>query len=287
MPDNYLTVDVEEYFEEAPPEVAARCPSRLEAQMDRLLALLDETGSRATFFFLARRAEAFPSLVRRVASLGHEVACHGLDHVYLYRFQPAERLEQVERALDTVRRAAGGPVVGFRAPYFSLDRSCAEIFPRLAELGVRYDSSLFPGWHPFYGFRGIPSHPFRLEIGGDGGSILELPPTVADLGLFRVGVGSGGYLRMFPFSLTMRALRSIARRRPLVLYFHPWELDPDQPRLRLDMRFPFRHYANLRSTEERLRRILSSFDFRPCRDALERDWPALPLSRLFRTPNPL
>ncbi|MDZ7815745.1 MAG: polysaccharide deacetylase family protein [Planctomycetota bacterium] len=268
MADNYLTIDVEEYFEEAPAEVAAGCVSRLEDEMHRCLDILESTSNGATFFFLASRAKEHPSLVKEVIKAGHEVASHGLDHLFFDKLPQEQQIQQAQQSIEIISDIAGEGILGFRAPYFSVKAKNCELLRELAASGIRYDSSVFPVHHPDYGWPGTPHLPYRIDF-GDEVNLLEIPPTTMSVAGLRTGVGGGGYLRIYPFWMTKNVLNSRVRRgEPLVVYFHPWELDPRQPRLRLKLRFPLRHYINLSTTEKRVKWVLENYDFSPCRDAL-------------------
>lgn len=267
MAKNCLTIDVEEYFEQASAEVASRCESRLELEVGMTLDLLAGTGDRATFFFLARLAQKFPALVRRVADAGHRIGCHGLEHVFLDRMPLDEAEQMVRQSIGMVRDAAGLAVLSFRAPFFSINASNRELLAVLADEGVRFDSSIFPGRHPDYGWPGAPVRPFTIEFPG-GARLHEVPVTTASFAGIRTGIAGGGWLRMLPWPITRSALRRISSSgAPLVLYLHPWELDPAQPRLKLNMRFPLRHYLFLGRTEGRVREILNSYRFGPLEEA--------------------
>jgi polysaccharide deacetylase family protein (PEP-CTERM system associated) len=283
MTSNCLTIDVEEYFEQAPAEVASVCESRLELEVGKTLDLLAGTGDHATFFFLARLASKFPALVRRVADAGHRIGCHGLEHVFLDRLPLTEAERMVRQSIGMVREAAGLPVESFRAPFFSINACNRELLAVLADEGVRFDSSIFPGRHPDYGWPGAPVKPFTIELPG-GAKLHEVPVTTASFAGIRTGIAGGGWLRMLPWPLTRLALKRIsASGAPLVLYLHPWELDPDQPRLKLDMRFPLRHYLFLGRTEGRVREILNSYRFGPLEDA---DLSGAPMIALSDIGNP-
>ncbi len=268
-----LSFDVEEYFQVANfRPVFERdgwdgVPSRLDVGMDRILSLLDRRGARATFFWLGWVAERHPHLVRRCLEAGHEIASHGYEHLFLADLGPerfVEDLARTERAL----MAAGAPrPIGFRASTFSLSRSTWWAFDVLVERGYRYDSSVHPVSHPTYGVPDFDPGISRVEAAG--GSILEFPvATWRALGR-NWPVGGGGYFRLLPLWATRGALASLEKDgRPAALYLHPWELDPDQPRVEVAPFARFRHYLNLERTLPRLEALLGHFRFGTMAQAL-------------------
>jgi polysaccharide deacetylase family protein (PEP-CTERM system associated) len=276
MVTNALTVDVEDYF-----HVSAfastidrrdwhRHESRVEANTGRLLDLFAERGVRATFFVLGWVAERYPALVRELAAQGHEVACHGLTHELVYDQTPAMFREQTRRAKSLLEDQVQREVVGYRAASYSIVRRSMWALEILAELGFRYDSSIFPIRHDRYGVPGAQRQPHVLPAGA-AGTLIEFPPSTLELGGFRLPVAGGGYFRLFPYGLTRYALRRINTREamPFIFYLHPWEIDPGQPRIRAGALSRFRHYTNLERCESRLRALLDDFAFTTAREALE------------------
>jgi len=264
---NPMTVDVEDYFHVSVFDgVVARdrwpqLESRVSANTDRILALFEEKGVRATFFVLGWVAERHPALVRRIVAGGHEVASHGYAHRLVYDQTPATFLADVQRARLTLEDAAGVPVVGFRAPSYSITPRSLWAFDALIEAGYEYDTSVFPIRHDRYGIPVSARHMYRIER--PGGSLIEVPASAARIAGINVPVGGGGYFRILPYAWTRWGLRRINQvdGRPAVFYFHPWEIDPDQPRLAAGVLGRFRHYRNLSLTESRLRRLLDDFAF--------------------------
>ncbi len=270
---NALTVDVEDYFHVS---AFAGCidrsswdgyPSRVGKNTAAVLDLLDEHGAKGTFFVLGWVAERFPSLVREIKGRGHEVACHGYGHELIYRLGPEGFRGDIRRAKRLLEDISGARIDGYRAPSFSITRESAWAIDIIIEEGFRYDSSLFPVMHDIYGFRGIS--PFPHEIIRPSGTLKEFPPTTVAIGglgrSLRLPVAGGGYLRFWPFWFVNRSLRRIntVAGQPAVLYFHPWELDPGQPRIKAGLKSRLRHYHNLRLTEGRVRRLLKEFRFAP------------------------
>jgi polysaccharide deacetylase family protein (PEP-CTERM system associated) len=268
-----LSFDVEDWFhverfrDVIPRDTWDTREPRVEAAVDRLLALLAGRGARATFFVLGWVAMRRPELVRRIAAAGHEVACHGFDHEPLSVLTPRTFTADVERAKGVLEALIDAPVVGYRAPTFSI---AAWALPLLARLGFLYDSSYFPGPYRYAG-----------DLGGrtDGRLIGRLPGGLCEvqipsLPLFRRAVpwGGSGYFRVYPYPLFRRGVRRIlATRREFVFYLHPWELDGGQPRVGgLRWRDRFRQYHGLDRTEAKLRRFLGDFAFEPIADGVRR-----------------
>lgn len=264
---NALTVDLEDYY-----HVSAfrhtvsmktwnQRDSRVEHNTDLLLGLFEDAGFKATFFTLGWVAEQNPSLVRRIAEEGHEVACHSLRHRLVYEMTPAEFREDTRRAKALLEDVSGKPVRGYRAPSFSITSASHWAFEILADLGFTYDSSVFPVKHADYGMPCAPRYPFRVETRS--GSIVEFPLPTLSLGAARSPIGGGAYLRLLPYRYTRWGIRYINQQenRPVCIYVHPWELDPEQPRMRGGLTTRVRHYFGLRGTERKLRRLLNELEF--------------------------
>jgi polysaccharide deacetylase family protein (PEP-CTERM system associated) len=274
LPVNAMSVDVEDYFHvtalapAAPRERWPHFESRVERNTDRLLAIFGERSVCATFFVLGWVAERHPALVRRIRAAGHEVASHGHGHQLVYDLSPREFAEDVRRSKAAIEDLTGEEVLGYRAPSYSITRRSFWALDVLLECGYRYDASIFPIRHDRYGVPDAPRHPHRLERRA--GSLAEVPPATARVGPFTLPVGGGGYFRLLPYRWTRWGLSRVNRieRQPAVFYLHPWEIDPEQPRLRAGPLSRFRHYRNLDRTEGRLRRLLDEFRFGPIRDLL-------------------
>lgn len=272
---NALTFDVEEYFHAEAfsrvlrPEEWPTLESRVTRSTERLLDLLDREQVRATFFVLGWVAERHRALVRSIASLGHEIACHGHGHRMIQYLSRQEFEGDVTRAKDALEDTTGRPVLGYRAPTFSIMRSTLWSLDVLAETGFRYDSSIFPVVHDRYGIPDAPRFPHRLKT-PNGGEITEFPPSTITLLGRRLPVAGGGYFRLFPYGFTRRAITRLNRGegQPAMVYLHPWEFDPDQPRLPVGPLSRFRHLVNVGRTEARLTRLLSDFSFAPAADVL-------------------
>jgi polysaccharide deacetylase family protein (PEP-CTERM system associated) len=273
-PLNAFTVDVEDYF-----QVSALAPAvardtwgsrelRVERNTERMLELLVERGVAGTFFVLGWVAERCPALVRRISAAGHEIACHGYSHELIYRQTRADFALETERSKKLLEDQTGAAVLGYRAASFSITRESLWALDVLIDQGFAYDSSIFPIRHDRYGIADAPVEPARVSAPSRR-SIVEFPMSTAKLFGLRVPVSGGGYFRILPYGLTRRGLRSInAQGRPFTFYIHPWEIDPEQPRLRAGALSTFRHYTNLHACADRLRRLLAEFAFAPMRAVL-------------------
>jgi len=264
---NAMTVDVEDYFQVSafeqhiPRSRWELLPCRIEQNMARILALFDEAGIKATFFILGWVAERYPALVRRVAESGHEVASHGYAHIRVGCQSPADFHADVARTRALLEDTCGEPVSGYRAASYSIDRRTLWALEELRAAGYRYSSSIYPIRHDLYGMPGAPRFPFHHPA--DGG-LLEIPVTTVRLGRQTLPCGGGGYFRLFPYVWSRWAIRRVNRGegRAAVFYFHPWEIDPRQPRQRgIGMKSHFRHYLNLSRMESRLQRLLADFSW--------------------------
>jgi polysaccharide deacetylase family protein (PEP-CTERM system associated) len=261
-----FTVDVEDYFQVSAFEGLVdratwdRYPSRVEANTDRLLDLLDQHGAGATFFTLGWIAERFPHLVRRIANQGHEVASHGYWHRRVTTLSPEAFRHDVRDSKARLEDTSGQPCVGFRAPSFSIRPGMEWALEILVEEGYRYDSSIFPISRPDYGYPQAPPCPVMLQTGA--GELLELPLATTRMAGLRLPAAGGGYLRQLPLKLTLEAFSQWGELGvSAVLYTHPWELDPDQPRIPCGLVTRVRHYRNLHRTLPRLRALLDKFKF--------------------------
>jgi polysaccharide deacetylase family protein (PEP-CTERM system associated) len=271
---HHLTFDVEEYFHvsafepHVPRSSWDRWPRRLDQVMPRILDLLAEQGVTATFFTLGVVAEESPEIVREIARAGHEVASHGWDHRRITDLDPASFRQQVRDSRALLEDLAGTRVLGFRAPSFSIVPGREWALDILVEEGYRYDSSLYPVRRRGYGYPGGARVAHQLDR--PGGTLVEVPPTTLRVGGMNLPAGGGGTFRQLPYHLTWRAFaRHGARRESGTFYLHPWELDPDQPRVPdLPWVTRLRHYRGITRTEDRLRRLLGDFRFGSVEDSL-------------------
>lgn len=267
MKENILSVDVEDYFQvEAFADVVDRFQwesysCRVEDNTKRLLDLLDEYGTRATFFILGWVAERFPTLVREIVARGHEPACHSYWHRLIYTLTPEEFRKDTCRAKEVIEQAANMAIYGYRAPSYSITARSLWALDILAESGFTYDSSIFPIRHDTYGIPDAPRTPFRIPT--PSGPLVECPITTFRwLGKQNLPVGGGGYLRILPFWYTRLGISRAQREGvPLIVYLHPWEIDPGQPRIQARLRSRVRHYTNLGKMAGRLRRLLRQVRF--------------------------
>jgi polysaccharide deacetylase family protein (PEP-CTERM system associated) len=270
---NVMSIDLEDWFcvynlsRIIPYADWDRCESRVERNTTRLLELFARHKVQATFFVLGWVADRFPDLVREVERAGHEIGTHGYAHRLLTYMTPEEFRADLMRSLEVLARTATQPVLGFRAPSFSLTAETLWAVKILQEAGLRYDSSVFPvGFHPDYGMVDAELEPHPLAEG-----LIELPMGVVEVLGRRVPCSGGGYFRLFPYELTRRLMRRCnAQGRSVMFYLHPWELDPGQPRIPgMSWSTRFRHYNNLERTEERLERLLGDFSFTSARALLD------------------
>jgi polysaccharide deacetylase family protein (PEP-CTERM system associated) len=235
---------------------------RMRRMTDWVMEELAGRNITATFFILGQIGEENPGMVRAIHEAGHEVASHGWDHRRIHVMNPESFREDVRKSKDALEQVTGAAVVGYRAPTFSVVKQTAWALDVLADLGLLYDSSIYPVRHDRYGVPQAPRGPFMAQ--GCRSEILEIPPATMRIGGVNVPVGGGGYFRLLPFHLMKMAL-SLSRRDPLsgatVLYFHPWEFDPDQPRLPLTRFSRFRTYIGIRHSQRRLTRMLSGYPF--------------------------
>lgn len=271
---NAMTVDVEDYFQVSAFEghVSRSQWNTLESRVLRntevLLTMFEGAGVSATFFVLGWVAERFPALVRQIALAGHEVASHGYEHRLVYSMTPAEFRDDLRRAKAVLEAAAGFPVLGYRAPSFSITRRSLWALDVLIDEGYVYDASIYPVHHDRYG---IPDWPRHIhQVTRTGGSIWELPGSTARWAATNFPIGGGGYFRLLPYGWTRRGIARMndQERQPAVFYLHPWEIDPDQPRLRVGGLSGLRHYRNLDKTQGRLYRLLRDFRFGPVQNVL-------------------
>lgn len=274
---NALSVDVEEYYHGVEFEAAVALedrpllPSRVAASTDRALALLAGVGVRATFFVLGCVTRSHPDVVRRIAAAGHEVACHGDSHQLVSRQTPETFAADVRAARDSLEQTIGEPVIGYRAPNYSITEAQTWAFDVLLEEGFRYDSSVYPIHHDRYGFPGAPRSPYVVRRQRDE-MLWEFPLATVRIAGVNLPIGGGGLFRLLPADWFRRGYQRLNRReqRPGMFYFHPWELDPDQPRVPMPASHRFRHYVNLHRTEAKLGRFLRAVPFAPARDVLAR-----------------
>jgi polysaccharide deacetylase family protein (PEP-CTERM system associated) len=263
---NALSVDVEDYYHVTAFErwITRRqwgsMPSRVVENTRRVLDLLDEAGAKATFFVLGWVGRRHPRLVREIRGRGHHVASHSYWHRLVYQLSPREFRTDLRDSRAVLEDALGERIDTYRAPSFSIARQSLWALDVLAEEGFRIDSSVFPVWHDRYGVPSAPRDVHELRLAG--GSLWEFPLSVVRILRQNLPVSGGGYFRLYPWHVTSSALHHINRGgRPFVFYFHPWEIDPLQPRITAPWRSRWRHYVNLETTERKLKLLLRTFRF--------------------------
>lgn len=261
-----FTIDVEDWFHildlPGAPKVDEwpRIPSRVEANFNRLLDLLDEYQVQATCFFLGWVAQQYPHLVKDAAARGHEIASHGYGHRLVYELSQDEFESDTVRTKSLLEDTTGGPVAGYRASGFSVTERTPWFFDVLLRAGHQYDASVFPAVRAHGGLRRANQHPHRIER--DGQALWEFPATVVSVLGRRLCLFGGGYLRLAPFTLIRRYTRRVmANDRPVIFYIHPRDLDSGQPRLPMSLYRRFKSYVNLAGTETKIRGLLNEFSF--------------------------
>lgn len=271
-----MTVDVEDYYQVAAffdvvkPEDWENWPSRVEANTDRLLQLFDDKGLKITFFILGWVAQRHPELVKRIHDQGHEIASHGYSHQFIYRQSPEIFREETLRSKQILEDLTGEPITGYRAASYSITRQSLWALDILAELGFTWDSSIFPTRHDNYGIPGSPEEPYKI-ITNSGAELLEFPLTTAKVFGQAVPAAGGGYFRQYPYALSRWLFERASEggTKPQIFYLHPWEIDPDQPRIPNASWFSrFRHYTNLHRCLPRLERMIEDFRFGTISDSL-------------------
>ena len=274
---NVFSVDLEDWYQglEIDMDQWNHYPSRIETGLEVLLELLDQAGVRATFFVLGWQAERSPHLVPRIAALGHEIASHGYSHRFVYRQGPEQFRNELRRSKQVLEDQSGAPVLGYRAPFFSITKDALWALDILLEEGIVYDSSVFPTHNYRYGMPEAVRQPSWMRT-PSGGRMFEVPLSTVRVpgpeSAFGVNVplGGGGYFRLYPYSLTRALGRHLLQNEShgLVFYVHPWEFDTAQPRVRVPRQLAgFTHYHRLDSTAEKTRQLLADFAFVPMREA--------------------
>ena len=270
-----LSVDLEDWFHASnlaraiPRGHWDEVPSRIEIGTRRLLKLFADAGARGTFFALGWLVERFPSLVGEILDAGHRIESHGYEHRLVFDLDPDSFRMDLRRSQDIIEEVTGGRPTGFRAPSFSIDGRCSWAFDILVEEGIEYDSSIFPVHHPRYGAPRFPRFPCRVRASG-GALLREFPLSTLRLPGWNLGVAGGAYLRILPISLILWGFRrGAARRQPGILYVHPWEVDPDPPRVATGHWGGLTHYANLGGTERKLKILLDELDWAPVSEVLD------------------
>ena len=264
---NALSVDVEDWFQVGAFESTIDKASwdshvhRVERNTEAVMALFDEAGVRGTFFTLGWVAARYPRLIRKIAEAGHEIASHGWDHHRVFLMTPAQFADDIRNARAAIEDAGGQAITGYRAPSFSIDLRTPWAHIILAEAGYRYSSSVAPIIHDHYGWPEAPRFAFRPLADS---ALIELPVTTVRVRGRNFAAGGGGFFRLLPYHLSRWAIRRVNRHegRPAIFYFHPWEIDPDQPRVsHAPLKSRLRHYTNLAKMAPKLRNLLKDFEW--------------------------
>jgi polysaccharide deacetylase family protein (PEP-CTERM system associated) len=262
---NGLSVDVEDWFHVGAFENVIDRGSwdgladRVERNCDAILEMFADAGVQATFFTLGWIAHRHPALMRRIAAAGHELASHGWDHARVFTFNAQGFAADLERSRKAIEDAGGVAVSGYRAPSFSIDSRTPWAHTVLAEQGYAYSSSVAPIAHDHYGWREAPRFAFKPVAGSD---LVEIPVTTAEFAGKRLAAGGGGFFRVLPYAFSRWAIRQVNLRdqRPAIFYFHPWEIDPDQPRVAgAPLKSRLRHYSRLEHMAGKLRQLIGEF----------------------------
>ena len=272
---NAMTIDVEDYFHVSAFEGSIQrsswdsLESRVVRNTDRLLELLQRANVLATFFVLGWVAERHPALVKRIASAGHELGSHGFGHRLVYNQSPQEFREDLRKSRAVISNAANVPIHGYRAPSFSITSRSLWALDIIREEGFTYDASIFPIRHDRYGLPSSPRHFYAMQQ--TAGTLWECPGSTVRVAGTNLPVAGGGYFRLLPYAWTRWGISRLNRheRQAAIFYLHPWEIDPDQPRMPAAYLSRFRHYTNLRKTESRLLRLMSEFRFAPLQQILK------------------
>ncbi len=266
MVRNALSVDVEDWFHVGAFENVIRredwrsLDCRVERNTDFILGMFDDAGVKGTFFTLGWVAERYPEMMRRIVDQGHEVASHGYDHKRVFTMQASEFAADLAKTRALLEDVTGKAVTGYRAPSFSIDKRTPWAHEALGEAGYAYSSSVAPVVHDHYGWPEAPRYAFRPQ---NSGALLELPVTTARFAGRTLAAGGGGFFRMLPYAFSRWAIRQVnTEGRPAILYFHPWEIDPGQPRVtNAPIRSKLRHYTNLTVMAEKLKRLIKDFEW--------------------------
>jgi len=263
---NGLSFDIEDWFqvENLKDAISFKqwegCDLRVIQNTRRILSLLEKHQTRATFFVLGWIAEKCPSLIKEITAGGHEIASHGYGHELLYKLTPNEFYKDIKRSKEILESITATPILGYRAPSFSITPESKWAIDVLKDLGFTYDSSIFPtSFHNRYGFNGSSSLPFRF-----GNGLFEIPLSTYRFGGANFPLAGGGYFRLFPYAYFRHFFQRLNKHgKPIVFYLHPWELDPGQPKMKVRFNYRLRHYVNLEKTEKRLEKLLKEFRFVP------------------------
>lgn len=277
--DGTFTVDVEDYFQvSAFASVIStndwdHYECRVEANTRRVLEIAAKENTTGTFFILGWVAQRYPELVKEIQNAGHEIGCHSHWHQLVYELGPERFQFDLRESRDVLEQLTGTAVTLYRSPSFSITEKSLWALDILVEEGFTIDSSIYPVKHDRYGIPASPTLPYKIQTAA--GSITEVPGMVCKIGKANIPVGGGGYLRLLPWTFTERLLRRVRKEdRPLNVYIHPWEFDPDQPRIAASWKSKFRHYQNLKTTASKITRMLQTFDLTTMSNVVQQYLPA-------------
>ena len=265
---NAMTVDVEDYFHVSAFENSinksdwTNMPLRVERNTYRLLELFEKHGVKSTFFTLGWVAERCPNLIKSIVEQGHELASHGFAHQRITEMTQIDFVTDIKKSKDILEQLSGTEVVGYRAPSFSINDSNTWVYEKLIELGFEYSSSTYPIQHDLYGVPDWPRFMYERSESFEGKNILEIPIPTLRKNNTNTGIGGGGYFRLYPYWLSKRRIDKFHKeeKQPYSFYFHPWEIDPDQPRVKeAPLKSKFRHYINLSRMEGKLEKLLKDY----------------------------
>ena len=266
---NALTIDFEDWYQglEIPYAEWDRFEDRIEAVGDKLLRILDDAEVKATFFVLGYVAEKFPGIVKRIQSAGHEIGTHGFSHTLIYTQERNVFESELGRAVGFLEDLTGKKVLGHRAPFFSITKDSLWALDILGELGIKYDSSIFPVLNYRYGIADAPRFPYTIKR--EKYEFIEFPISTLKFAGVTMPISGGAYFRIYPYQVTKQAIKAVNRSgKPVTFYLHPWELDPDHPRIDVPRRIALTHYFNLGATERRLKKLLADFKMAPMKEVL-------------------
>lgn len=278
---NALTIDVEDYYHVSAFESIikyedwGRFESRVEKNTMKILELLNTFKIKATFFILGWIAERSPQMVKEIQKEGHEIACHGYRHQLVYEIGPERFREDITRSKRILEDIIGKEVIGYRAPSYSITKKSLWGLSILAEEGFKYDSSIFPIRHDRYGIPDFSRFAKKINLNGKG-EILEIPLSTIQLFGKNIPIAGGGYLRLLPVRFIEWGIRSLNKKenQPAIIYFHPWEIDPEQPKVNGSRVSVFRHHVNIGKTFSKLKRLLNNFQFGPIREVFSAGFTA-------------
>jgi len=266
---NALTIDFEDWYQglEIPYTQWDGFEDRIAIVGRKLLQILDEVGTKATFFVLGFVAEKHPEVIKAIEKAGHEIGTHGFSHTLIYKQSPQVFRQEMERAVGFLEDLTGKKVIGHRAPFFSITKDSLWALDILVELGILFDSSIFPVLNYRYGIADAPRFPYDIKRAHF--TLKEFPISTLQLPKVTLPISGGAYFRIYPYQVTKQALRVVNRSgKPFTFYLHPWELDADHPHIDLPRRIALTHYFNLGKTETRFRKLLRDFKFKPMKEVL-------------------